>query len=433
MLSRFFALMGNVLRAKAGNATMLVAIGMPALIGGAGFAVDTAQYYLWKQELQHAVDQAAIAGAWTLAKDRTSEAYSDRAVQEFNANLQVIGDFASAPTVELADYAGDDDNSVIVTATVQRELPFSGFLIGKPLFFRASAQASFTAGKAYTACLKSTKDSGTGFEVGGNATVKAKCGLAALSCSDNAIVIDGSATVQTDSIVTCGTATVPAANESVVSEKVTGLSDPYADLTAPSNPTAKSYSCQTVSKGKNKVTQAALEPGTYSSIVVSCTTTFAEGIYVIDGGTLDLAANYNVTGTHVMFVLKNGALLKLGGQGQTSNVITLSPMEAADFAGTPQAAQANKYAGILIFEDRNSQPRSPYHKINGNSDSLIEGVIYLPKGEVTVGGNAYVSSQCLLISAYKITIQGGAMLETLCPTAQSMNIGTMAGTVRLVA
>lgn len=433
MLRRFFAQALCALRNKAGNATMLVAIGMPALIGGAGFAIDTAQYYLWKQELQHAVDQAAMAGAWTLAKDKTSADYDDRAIQEFNANLQVIGDFASDPAVQLADYAGDKNNSVVVSASVQRELPFSGFLTGKPLYFQASAQASFTAGKAYTACLVATKDTGTGFDVGGNATVKAKCGLAALSCSDNAIVIDGSATVTTDLIATCGTASVPAANESVVSEKVPGLIDPYKDLTAPANGKAQSYKCVDVGKGKTKTSQASLQPGTYSSIVVSCTTTLASGIYVIDGGTLDLSANYNVTGTHVMFVLKNGALLKLGGQGQSTNVITLSPMEAADFTGTAYAAKANDYAGILIFEDRASEPKSPYHKINGNSDSVIEGVIYLPKGEVTFSGTSDVSSQCLLVAAYKITVQGNATLETLCPTAQSATLGTATATVRLVA
>ena len=42
---------------KSGNALMLVALGMPVLIGGTGVAVDTAQWYMWKGELQYAVDQ----------------------------------------------------------------------------------------------------------------------------------------------------------------------------------------------------------------------------------------------------------------------------------------------------------------------------------------------------------------------------------------
>jgi len=46
-----------------GNTALLVALGMPALVGGAGLAVDTAQWYVWKRELQHAVDQSAMGAA----------------------------------------------------------------------------------------------------------------------------------------------------------------------------------------------------------------------------------------------------------------------------------------------------------------------------------------------------------------------------------
>ena len=51
-------------KSTSGNATLLVAVGMPMLIGSSGLAVDVAQWYMWKNELQYAVDQAAIAGAW---------------------------------------------------------------------------------------------------------------------------------------------------------------------------------------------------------------------------------------------------------------------------------------------------------------------------------------------------------------------------------
>lgn len=52
---------------RSGNTALLVALGMPALVGGAGLAVDTAQWYVWKRELQHAVDQSAMGAAWALS------------------------------------------------------------------------------------------------------------------------------------------------------------------------------------------------------------------------------------------------------------------------------------------------------------------------------------------------------------------------------
>lgn len=415
-----------------GNIAMIVAFGMPALIGAAGLAVDIAQWHVWKRELQHSVDQAALGGAWALATPNSAANYKARAQQEFDANQAVTKFFATTPTVTLASYAGGTANSVVVMATASRKLPFSSFLTGVAANVTVRSQASFAAGKKFNACLIATSKTGTGLDIGGNANVKAKCGLAALSCDSDAVQIDGSATVQTDSIATCGTASVPDANKNVVSEHVQGLEDIYDDLTPPDNPDTQTYSCNTTGTGNNKTTLASPVPGTYASMVVKCTTVLGSGIYVIDGGVLDLSANYSVTGTNVMFVLKNGARIKFGGEGN-DNRITLTPMEASDFYGTPYAAQADRYAGILVFEDRNNNPENPGHQMTGNSTSLIEGLIYLPSGEMTVLGTADVAAQCLQISAFKIHVKGNANLETLCPIDDTMSAGASGAVVRLVA
>ncbi len=412
---------------KGGNAAMIVALGMPAMIGGAGFAVDTAQWYMWKRELQHAVDQAAIAGAWAMAND-SADTYDTRANQEFDVNLAKVSDFASEPTIALAGFAGGTDNSVVVSATASKPLPFSSFLTGNAATIRATAQASFAAGGAFNACLVSLAEDGVGTEIGGNATVRAQCGLAALSCDDPAIEIDGSATVETQSIVACGSIENPEENEDEVTENVTTLEDIYKDLEPPDNPTARTYNCS--GSGQNR--QASLLPGTYQGLVVSCRTTLSSGIYVIDGGVLDLAANYNVTGLGVMFVLKNGARIKFGGSGN-GNRINLTPMQASDFIGTAYADRADQYAGMLVFEHRDNNPPNPQHQLNGNSNSVMEGIVYLPSGTMTVLGTADVTAQCLQISAHRIVIGGNAFLETFCPVDSSLSVGSGEAGVRLVA
>ncbi len=430
MVQKFIALAKKLSRDVRGNALVIVGLGMPALIGATGYGVDTAQWYMWKRELQHSVDQAALGGAFDIVKSGNYDTYELRAEQEFDANLGKTVDFATTPTIRLADYAGGTDNSVLVTASATKRLPFSSFLTGNAATIRVSAQASFTEAASYMACLISLAKTGTGTDIGGSSVVKAKCGLAAFSCDDDAIEIDGSATVQTDSIVACGTVSVPAANDDVVTEGVKSLSDMYEGLETPDNPTPRDDSCKSFGKGKNTI--ATLQPGTYSSLVVKCTTVLEPGIYVIDGGTLDLSANYNVTGNGVMFVLKNGALMKMGGSGN-GNSINLNPMEAADFVGGPYEGKADLYSGILVFEDKDSNPGNPGHMFNGNSNSLIEGTMYLPAGEITVNGTANVSSQCLMISAYRIHISGGAELETLCPVDDSMSVGGGLADVRLIA
>ena len=413
---------------RAGNAAVLVALGMPALIGGAGFAVDTAQWYLWKRELQQAVDQGAYAGAKALSADASADTYSLRVTQEFDANLSITKDYASDPTIEIVDYAGGSDNSVLVRAQVTRRLPFSSFLTGSATTVAVSAQASFAQGGEYSACIVSLAKEGGGTTIGGNATIKAKCGIAALSCSDDAITIGSNADVDTDIIVACGKVDAPEELRDKVVEGADNLYDEYADLDPPDDDRDREYECT----GKGKAKQASLLPGTYDSLVVGCTTVLSSGIYVIDGGLLDLSANYNVTGTGVMFVLRNGAQVKLGGNGN-GNSIRLSPMTAADLVTAGYADQADLLSDILIFEERDNNPGEPGHIMNGNSNSIIEGLIYMPSGTLRINGTADVNSQCLLISAYRIDIRGGAKLETLCPTEDSSDVGSASGKIRLVA
>jgi Flp pilus assembly protein TadG len=413
---------------NSGNAMLFLALAIPALIGGAGLAVDVSQWYLWKHELQLATDQAAMGAAWARTDSHTQDNYQTRGSQDYYANLAITSSFAGAPNISLASYSNGSDNSVVVTATATKELPFSSFITGRSATIRATSQASFAAGGSYSACLIATGESGTTLSVGGNAHVTAHCGMAALSCSDDAINIDGSATVIADSIATCGTATVPAANQSAVTEGVQGLEDEFADLDPPTNDTARTYQCI----GNGSHAQASPVAGTYHGLVVGCTTNFGAGIYVIDGGTLDLTGNYAVTGTNVMFVLKNGATLKLGGSGN-GNVLTLTPMVASQFTALGySSALADRYAGMLVFEDRDSDP-SQSHIINGNSTSLIQGTIYLPASNVQMNGTANINSSCIQITAQTITVLGNATLETRCTTAQTNSAGTSTPTVRLVA
>lgn len=420
----------KLIRNTSGNTSLLLAIGMPSLIGAAGLAVDMTQWYAWKRELQHAVDQAAIGAAWTRTNTNSEGQYQTRGTQEFNANLDKTSGFATQPSFQLANYANGTNNSVVVTATATRALPFSRFLIGSGVTVRATAQAAFAAGANYGACLITVGDTGTTLSIGGNANVQAHCGMAALSCSDDAITIDASATVVADSIATCGTASVPAANQSAVSENVTGLTDIFSDLSPPDDTRTRTYNC--TGNGQNR--QASISPGTYTDLTVSCKTVLAPGIYVISGGTLDLTANYNVTGTNIMFVLKNGAQLKLGGSGQ-GNVLNLTPMQASDFMQPPynySSTLANRYANMLVFESRTNNPTQD-HIINGNSDSLISGSMYFPKSNVRINGTADIDSSCLQITAWTITVLGNADLNTRCATDQTNSAGSGAANVRLVA
>jgi Flp pilus assembly protein TadG len=417
-------------RRSDGNTAMLMAIGMPALLGAGGMAVDVTQWYLWKRELQHAVDQAAIGAAWALSNNSLSSQYQTRGQQEFSANVDKVANFASTPTFALANYSNGTNNSVIVTATASAPLPFSRYMMGSAAVIRATAQASFAPGTTFQACLQAIGPTGTTFKVSGNAKITANCDIAAHSCSDPALTIDDSTTVNVPGIRTCGSYDVPDSLEPVASQGGT-FTDAFASLSPPSDPNAvnRNYDCPNGSKPT-----AQIAPGVYSGLVVKCTTTLSSGIYVIDGGVLDLAGNYMVTGSNVIFVLKNGAQIKLGGNG-SGNQINLTPPEASLFTDLGySASQASKYANVLIFEDRNGAAPGNDHIINGNSDSVIKGTVYLPKGNVRINGTANIGGvDCLQISAKTIDISGDAELTTQCSTSQTNTAGSVSSNIRLVA
>ena len=73
MYARIRRKISEFLGCTSGNATLIVALGAPVLIGGAGLGVDLAQWYMWKGELQFAVDQAGVAGAWAMVDEDTDE------------------------------------------------------------------------------------------------------------------------------------------------------------------------------------------------------------------------------------------------------------------------------------------------------------------------------------------------------------------------
>lgn len=222
-----------------GNAMMLMALGMPALIGGGGLAVDTAQWYMWKRELQYAVDQAALAGAWARTQQSTENAFEDRAEQEFTVNLAATKGDAAIDRISLANYAGGSENSVIVSASLTRSLPFSSFLTNSGTTITAYAQAAYEEGATFTSCLIAVDEDDDGaVTIGGTSVLTAGCGIAALSDSDQSIIINGTPEIDAGWVLSRGGIDdwFDTHTDDEVHEYLEGLFDPFAKLTPP-NPT----------------------------------------------------------------------------------------------------------------------------------------------------------------------------------------------------
>ncbi|MGB3165576.1 MAG: TadE/TadG family type IV pilus assembly protein [Alteraurantiacibacter sp.] len=519
----------SVGQSDGGNATLLVALGMPVLIGGAGLGVDMTQWYMWKRELQFAVDQAAVAGAWARTDSDTELTYSQRAKQEFDANLSVTDDFNADPTIALANYAGGTLNSVRVSATATKTLPFTNFLTGGNTQIYAFAQASFEEGAKFTSCLVALDEEDSGaLTIGGNSVLTASCGLAALSTAGQAITVNGNPTVDAGWILAAGGIDdwLKENTDDIILEYMEGLYDPFGELEPPTPAESeidRVYSCdaepdittatvvvrtvttysyyqgsnernasgwsnadgrapgetlsdpvrQTVPNGTQAGTKVSssdtwrkigsengkkqkwerkqetvqttyseieieegkeagfVRPGTYTDIKVSCDTAFAPGVYNIVGGGLKITGQHEVVGGAVMFVLYDGGYVDVAGGAD----ISLTAMQASDLISLGvDAADANDLAGMLVFEDRDSEG-SNKTKFNGNANTVMNGALYFPVSNVQFAGTVGVTSQCLMIAANNITITGTTNMSTFCPGGSTggSTVASTAAKVRLVA
>lgn len=530
MFERLRRILRDVRSARSGNATMMVAIGVPALIGGSGLAVDMSQWYMWKRELQYAVDQAALAGAFARLSEDTEDDYSNRAIQEFSANMAVASGAATTPNVILANYNGGSNNSVIVRAQVSDTLPFSSFVTGRGVVIDATAQASFRRGAPFTSCIIAVDEEEEGaITIGGSVRLAARCGIAALSNAAEAVTINGNPEVDPGWVVARGGIDdwLSENTDAEIHEYVDDLTDPFADLTPPNDPTERTYSknqdCKsgtnTTTTGtetttttvnvytgdkKNQMTLysstvdgpvtqnvnrpaykheqsgqytvtdtdenwddrgnsqspryimtqttttieknvtvstsqqseiATINPGTYSDLSLQCDTVLNPGIYVIDGGNFETNAQYSVQGNGVMFVLKNGAGMRING-GASINLTAMTTSQLLNVYADPplDAATANGLEGMLFFEDRSSSGNNG-NLIAGNANTVLNGTIYMPVSAMDFRGTITVTSQCLMIAANTISLLGNVNMETFCPPGmfEDTTISSGAGQVRLVA
>ena len=528
MLGKLRRTMRRLARQTSGNAALLVGAGLPALIGSAGLGIDTAQWYMWKREMQYASDQAALAGAWALVGGAKDAEYIVRAKQELSSNLSKVT-FAGEPSVSKQDWDGGIANSVVVSFSATKSLPFSSFLTGKAMTISARSRAKYEQGRSFTSCLIAVDpDTRGAIIVGGNAYVVAGCGAAALSTNEDSVIKNGGAVFQVGWIVSEGGIDDDFNDgQTEIYENQSNLKDPFAGLTPPNNPTPQTLTCTTaetkyiatvnvvtrkssqvmtstngtsykasgtavlMSEGTdvqeievtardkvgdkiisdttttmgtpksttsgNKTTWTRTDiittstgtitaiatkalsggahpkPGTYTDFTVQCDTTMAKGVYVIDGGMLAVNSTDQLIGDGVMFVLKNGAGIRINGSAN----VRLRAMDYDEMvdpnAGGMTPTQATQLKDMLIFEDRNSSG-DDNDKINGTSGMIIDGTVYLPNSTLTFNGTTDVETRCFVIAAARIVIEGSARMTRFCPSdvVNTVSVGGSSNSVRLV-
>ena len=416
-------------KGRSGQAGLFAVLSLTLLFGALGLAVDVGWAYYTRQSAQAAADAAALAaaayasasgqpacGTGGVVCNSTATACNNPPTTPATTDLQAGCLYArsngfvnngttqfvslSANTTAPPGISGNTPSYwVQANVTAKPSTLFGSFGGIKQFTINASATAAvayYSAG----ACIYVLNPSASGaFSASGSASVRATCGIFVNSSSSTAFTESGSARVVATQILInggyslSGSATVsPTPTTSAGSQ-----ADPLAGLVMPTF----ANSCDHTGYSLSGSGSALLYPGTYCNGITisgSATATFGSGLYIVNGGGINISGSGSISGTDLTF-------FNTGQYGYTIGSVNLSGSSTVNFT----APSSGTYQGMLFLQDRNLSYSSG-NNINGSSSSVLTGTLYFPTTTVTYSGSSTTGSYTAMI-AKNIIIAGSADLK----------------------
>lgn len=391
-----------------GNVLIIAAAGSASLVGAAGVGVDTVQWFLWKRELQQAADSGAMAGAYNLY---AGNSWSDDAKAEVNRNFTDTVTFERVQNPPLSGAFTGDTGAIEVLISHTRTLPFSSLFMTGGATVRTRAVA--TAVAAGQPCVIGLATDGIGIDVFGNATVDLDCPVASNSPEGVSVDVGGTGFLDTNLIMSVGgidygSGNIPA--DAAIVPYGLPVSDPLDDraMTIPSG------SCDHNNFGVKPSANVTITPGRYcNGLDIKGTVDMDPGVYIIDEGSFKINSGATVTGDGVTIILT-------GDDGSSVADIQINgsaslDLSAPTLAETQSIADFNNntdWSGVLFYQDKIGD--SIQNTINGGANIDLDGIIYMPTGELTYNGNAAQSAQCLLMITERVNFGGTNDIANNC-------------------
>jgi Flp pilus assembly protein TadG len=355
-------------RDREGSVTATFALALIPLVGLVGAAVDYSSANSARTNLQAALDAALLAGA----KDGSAN-WTAAALNSFNANLNAKLASNVNPIFQLTStraYTGR------VTATVPSNflgvVGVSGINIG----VTGTATVPPSTG-GYYCVMALNRTAQSALQLTGNASITInapKCVIQVNSSSSRAVDLNGNTYIR--SVENCFVGGVSTVGNSSLSPAPDAtckpIPDPFANYPRPIVG-ACDYNNYQLSGNKT----ATLQPGVYCGGMTfsgPVNVTFTPGLYVIKDGVISESGG-TFTGNGVSFFLTGyNTSLQLSGQANWHLV----------------AAASGPLPGFAIFLDPDgpSGLAGSFSSLSGQSELYFEGIVYLPKQEVTVSGTA---------------------------------------------
>jgi len=395
-------------KSQPGNIAIISALTMPCLVGFCGIGADVGYWYYRQRVVQAAADVTAYNAIVALASGTSTATIKSGASGDATSNGW--NSSAGTITVNMPPKTGThkDANSAEVILTENEPRFFTGMFSKTTVNISTRAVATyFGAGNACMLALNKTAKNAFQFW-GHNTTTLNNCNAVSDSLNSSSLSVGGNATLTAPCVIAAGgvvvSSTLNLTSCKSPIQQAHYTPDPYSSLAAPTIP----KNCTNPPKSGN------LSPGKYcGGLSIKDTRTLNPGVYIISGGTFDMNANANITGTGVMFYLTGGATIQFNGNAQ----FHLTAATTTTAGGTD--------AGILFFSDRSQSNIN--QTVNGTSNSVLTGALYFPTQALTINGDYSGANGCMQVVADTITYSGNATLTSSCPGTGLTGIPTSSG------
>ena len=431
----------KILSEERGQAMIFMAVFMSlVMLGFLALALDVGFLFQHKRMAQAAADAAVIAAAEEGATTANGQNAANiaAAMHGFDTTLATNPATVTLATLSAGNYSTANVSASMtapsnwVQATVAQPVHtyFLGAFISSMKMLTVSASAVAAGGLNSPTCICLEGTTGTNLNLSNGSHVNAQnCGIVSNSTSTCSASAVGGAHLDSQSL---GLATSTSASDwtnSCVSNGAQMGSTPVVTNVPACSwkmPNAPAYGTCVADPvpnggGNNYTVGPSAAGGTvcYKALTVNGngnTVTLTPGIYVIHGGVLHFnSGGPNLGGEGVVFFLTQGASLSID-NGADLNLVAGGNTTSS--GGT--AASTGIYNGIVFYQDPGYKQvanetsadigDSNAISIQGGSKSYLNGAIYAPLANVTLGNgsNFTVTSN---IVAKTLTVNGGGKLN----------------------
>lgn len=401
-------------RDERGGAAVMVALSLPVVVGFIALGVEVGEWYVIERRLQAAADAAAFAAA--VEKFKNANYSPDDALDPQTVAGAVAAQNGFTGSVSYTENPpGFGAGSIRVTLSEPTQTLFANVLSDGSVDISASAVAEARVDGDY--CLLSLSPSESqAISLQGNASVGGGCGMAVNSNHSQALYVGNSADTGGGPISVVGGASgFPPDN---VATGQAPMRNPFASLPVfdfDDDGTADATPDCTHHITSNNTVTGSFDPSAFGGVIVFCIdhnrklnlgdVTFGAGIYVIAGNELRINANADISGSNVLFIfteVESASLSETFGYPD----IWITGGSSIDLAGRTEGT----YEGMLLFYDPGAPSSVDVH-IGGNAGFDVSGSAYMPSVSVDWQGNATSSSDCMMLVANTIQVNGNGQFR----------------------